>query len=149
MKEQIEAITYEQDRLNYFTDLMKKTQERYKRLFKKHKDAPYLSEEAQALSDAGRETHFLGDVVGMLEKGDRKQSEWISVEDRLPESQVMVIGYTPCDGYMFVGFYQKVDSPYLKSYWNVITAMRSTRKMTKKVTHWMPLPEPPEMKGGE
>ena len=29
MKEQIEVITYEQDRLNYFTDLMKKAQERY------------------------------------------------------------------------------------------------------------------------
>ena len=74
--------------------------------------------------------------------------EWISVDERLPHSQQMVIGYTPCDGYMFVGFYQKVDSPYYKSYWNVITAMRSTRKMTKKVTHWMPLPEPPDMKGG-
>lgn len=76
-------------------------------------------------------------------------SKWISVEDRLPESQQMVLGYTPCDGYIFVGFYQKVDSPYWKSYWNIITAMRSTRKMTKKVTHWMPLPEPPTMKGGE
>lgn len=83
MKEQIEVITYEQDRLNYFTDLMNKAQERYNRLFKKHKDAPYLSDEAQALSDAGRETHFLGDVVEMLEKGYRKQ-EWISVEDDLP-----------------------------------------------------------------
>lgn len=87
MKEQIEVITYEQDRLNYFTDLMKKAQERYKRLFKKHKDAPYLSEEAQTLSDAGRETHFLGDVVGMLEKGYRKQSEWISVTERMPEQE--------------------------------------------------------------
>lgn len=78
--------------------------------------------------------------------GYRKQSvgEWISVDERLPHSQQMVIGYTPCDGYMFVGFYQKVDSPYWKSYWNVITAMRSTKKMTKKVTHWMPLPEPPK-----
>lgn len=72
--------------------------------------------------------------------------EWISVEDRLPHSQQMVVGYTPCDGYMFVGFYQKVESPYYKSYWNIITSMRSTRKMTKKVTHWMPLPTPPTEK---
>ena len=78
MKEQIEVITYEQDRLNYFTDLMNKAQERYKRLFKKHKDAPYLSDEAQALSDAGRETHFLGDVVELLEKGAGKQSEGLA-----------------------------------------------------------------------
>ena len=84
----------------------------------------------------------------LYDDGYRKQSEWISVDERLPHSQQMVIGYTPCDGYMFVGFYQKVDSPYWKSYWSVITAMRSTKKITKKVTHWMPLPEPPKMKGG-
>lgn len=75
---------------------------------------------------------------------DRK-GEWISVNERLPKSQVMVLCYTPCDGYIFVGYYQKVDpNPYWKSYWNIITAMRSTKKMTKKVTHWMPLPEPPK-----
>ena len=75
MNEQIEVITYEQDRLNYFTDLMNKSQKTYKRLFAKFKNAPYLSAEAQALSDAGRETNFLGDVVEMLGKGYRKQSE--------------------------------------------------------------------------
>lgn len=87
----------------------------------------------------------------LYDAGYRKQTEgaWISVDEKLPESQQMVLGYTPCDGYVFVGFYQKVDSPYWKSYWNIITAMRSTRKITKKVTHWMPLPEPPKMKGGE
>ena len=74
----------------------------------------------------------------------QNKSEWISVEDRLPESTRMVLCYTPCDGYVFVGYYQKVDSPYWKSYWNIITAMRSTKKVTKKVTHWMPLPEPPK-----
>ena len=75
MHKQIEVITYEQDRLNYFVNLMQKAQKKYKRLFKKFKDAPYLSEEAQILSDAGRETHFYGDVVEMLEKSYRKQSE--------------------------------------------------------------------------
>lgn len=141
MKEQIEVITYEQDRLNYFTDLMKKAQERYKRLFKKHKDAPYLSEEAQALSDAGRETHFLGDVVEMLEKGYRKQREWISVEDRLPN----VIGKYICcvknkDGntWTITADY----SPEMKTWFGQFGEVKNT------VTHWMPLPEPPEMKGG-
>jgi rubrerythrin len=85
-REKIEVITYEQDRLNYFTDLMEKAQKRYKQLFKKYKDAPYVSEEAQMLSDAGRETHFLGDVVEMLEKGYRKQieGEWKKVYDKAP-----------------------------------------------------------------
>ena len=72
---EIKIITYEEDRLNYFTKLMKKAQKRYNRLFKKFKDAPVLSSEAEILSDAGRETHFFGDVVEMLEKGYHKQSE--------------------------------------------------------------------------
>ena len=76
-KEMIEVITYEQDRLNYFTDLMQKAQIRYSRLFRIYKDAPYLSEEAQKVSDAGREAQFHGDVVEMLENGYRKQSKGV------------------------------------------------------------------------
>ena len=66
---------------------------------------------------------------------------WISVKERLPENKQMVIGFTPCDGYMFVGYY--VDDQKWKQ-WYIVTAMRSTKYMTKKVTHWMPLPEPPK-----
>ena len=73
-------------------------------------------------------------------------NQWISVKDRLPESQRMVLCYTPYDGFMFVGYYQEVEpNSYWKSYWNIITAMRSTKKITKKVTHWMPLPEAPKI----
>lgn len=73
--------------------------------------------------------------------------EWISVEDRLPKNEQVVLGYTPCDGFMFVGYYVEVEpNSYYKSYWNIITAMRSTKKLTKKVTHWMPLPTPPIVK---
>lgn len=97
---------------------------------------------------ANCDKEFLVEANALYNAGYRKQSEWISVDERLPRSQQMVLCYTPCDGYIFVGYYQKVDSPYWKSYWNIITAMRSTKKITKKVTHWMPLPEPPKMKGG-
>ena len=69
--------------------------------------------------------------------------EWISVDERLPENDVMVIGYTPCDGFMFVGFYHE-EKKYDWKVWRIITAMRSTKVMTKKVTHWMPLPRPPK-----
>ena len=85
MKLEIEVITYERDRLDYFTNLMGKAQKRYKRLFKKYKDAPILSTETEMLNEAGRVAHFHGDVVEMLEKGYRKQSvgewKWISDDD--------------------------------------------------------------------
>ena len=69
--------------------------------------------------------------------------EWISVDERLPENDVMVIGYTPCDGFMFIGYYHE-EPKYDWKVWRIITAMRSTKVMKKKVTHWMPLPEPPK-----
>ena len=71
--------------------------------------------------------------------------EWISVDERLPENDVIVIGYTPRDGFMFVGYYHE-EKKYDWKAWHIITAMRSTKVITKKVTHWMPLPQPP--KGG-
>lgn len=72
-------------------------------------------------------------------------SEWISVEDKMPPNNQMVIGYTPCDGFMFVGFYRaEKHHTYDWSNWYIITAMRSTKIVKKKVTHWMPLPEPPK-----
>jgi len=74
-------------------------------------------------------------------------SEWISVKDQMPSDNQMVIGYTPVDGRMFVGFYRTfhyshIDKPL--GYWYIGTAMRSTKRMTKKVTHWMSLPSSPK-----
>lgn len=72
-------------------------------------------------------------------------SSWISVNDRLPEYGELVLGYTPCDGYMFVGkCYTYKFGNETDTIWQIITAMRSTRTMKKKVTHWMPLPTAPE-----
>lgn len=69
--------------------------------------------------------------------------EWISVDERLPENDVMVIGFTPCDGFMFVGYYHE-EPKYDWKVWRIVTAMRSTKVMKKKVTHWTPLPQPPK-----
>lgn len=79
----------------------------------------------------------------------KEPPQWISVDDRMPPDDQMVIGYTPVDGYMFIGFhkihkYSLKDASYSYSYWYIITSMRSTKHMHKKVTHWMPLPEPPK-----
>lgn len=71
---------------------------------------------------------------------------WIPVEERLPEKKRMCLLFTPCDGFMCVGFYAGNDNWEKRDKWEIITAMRSTKMLTKKVTHWMPLPEPPEVK---
>ena len=75
--------------------------------------------------------------------------EWISVKDGLPIDNQMVLGYTPCDGIIFIGFYRKdpMNDRYPRAKrreWYIVTSMRSTQKVTKRVTHWMPLPERPE-----
>ncbi len=59
-----------------------------------------------------------------------KRTQWISVEDRLPENDGEYLVYTKH------GFMDKW--PYIKfcgQYWGCRGA---------KITYWMPLPEPPE-----
>ena len=79
------------------------------------------------------------------------KQKWVSVEDELPEDHRMVLCYTPVDGYICVGFCLTYDWAGKKlTKWNIVTAMRSTKTLTKKVTHWMEIPTPPkEDKSGE
>lgn len=69
--------------------------------------------------------------------GFRKQSGWISVEDRLPEEKVNCLvhykhAYCDNDGYWDIGvsFYDGHEFHVGLAY---------------KVTHWMPLPEAPKL----
>ena len=71
----------------------------------------------------------------LIENGVTVQ-EWISVEDRLPEEKVNCIvhyrhAYCDNDGYWAIGFcfYDGEKFQFDSAY---------------KVTHWMPLPQPPE-----
>ena len=131
---EIKVVTYKEERLNYFTALYEKAKNKFDRLFKKYKDAPYLSDEFQKMSDAGHEAEFLCDVVKML-----KQSEWISVEDDTPKNQmarvlVFLRNEKAING---IGF-PKIDTDrYVNGEWI---------RWGRLVTHWMPLPEVP--KGG-
>ena len=71
--------------------------------------------------------------------------EWISVEDRLPESK---------DDGVLVYFSKtgSVETVHIQDYFDDITAgidedgTQSYSKWykSKKVTHWMPLPDPPD-----
>ena len=69
--------------------------------------------------------------------GYRKQ-EWISVEERLPETNKKVL-VCYSNGSMDIAQYIRVDGFEL---WFEETTF------TKHITHWMPLPEAPKMKGG-
>lgn len=74
---------------------------------------------------------------------------WIPVEDRLPEEGKRCLLYTPCDGIICVGFYGGNDNWEHRHKWKLVTAMRSTQTLTKKVTHWMPLPKLPKEESNE
>lgn len=112
-------------------------------------ECPYCT--AGCIDDLHRDSASLikrqqAEIERLQDRLSDKTSEWISVEDRLPENDAMVIGYTPCDGFMFVGYYHE-EPKYDWKVWRIVTAMRSTKIMTKKVTHWMPLqPAPKDMK---
>ena len=69
---------------------------------------------------------------------------WIPVEERLPEEGKRCLLYTPCDGILCVGYYAGKDAWQHRHKWRLVTAMRSTQTLTKKVTHWRPLPEAPK-----
>lgn len=76
-----------------------------------------------------------------LYNANYRKQEWISVEERLPEEKVNCLihykhAYCDNDGYWSIGvsFYDGHEFHIGLEY---------------KVTHWMPLPQTPKMKGGE
>lgn len=69
-----------------------------------------------------------------------KQSEWISVEERLPEADTDVLVIT-CHGSF------KVARCNIYHNGTLVLWMTNDGLGEKAITHWMPLPEPP--KGGE
>ena len=75
-------------------------------------------------------------ATDLYNAGYRKQIEWISVDERLPERAGAYLTYT-FRGYTKLSHFEEWaigEKPFFDDY---------------TVTHWMPLPEPPKMKGGE
>ena len=69
--------------------------------------------------------------------GYRKQSEWISVDERLPEVGESVLGYA-----------ESMEECFVVAYSNTYRTFFCGQFPNDDITHWMPLPEPPK-KGGE
>lgn len=79
-------------------------------------------------------------ATDLYKAGYRKQSEWISVEERLPEEDGYYLVYTKY-GYIEVERYKTWDDDDLDGgYWWEFEGL---------VTHWMPLPEAPKKGGAE
>ena len=99
-------------------------------------------------SDNGTERDRLHRLAAYEDTGlileEAQQMRWIPVEERLPEEGKRCLLYTPCDGIICVGFYNGNDNWEHRHKWKLVTAMRSTQTLTKKVTHWMSLPQTPK-----
>ena len=63
--------------------------------------------------------------------------EWISVNDRLPDKYMFVLVWSERTITPVVGFYSEVLG------WTLLHRQMSYRE-NLGITHWMPLPEPPE-----
>lgn len=75
------------------------------------------------------------------EAGDRleNQSKWISVDERLPEKEDDYLVYTTA-GFIETDRFSVPEDKDVDGHWF---------ELDDYVTHWMPLPEAPRMKGGE
>ena len=106
-----------------------------------------IEEMARAVNERIHEEVSMDKVYGVLyDAGYRKQSdvtdinvgsksEWISVEERLPNESGKYICCTTKGTILIERFYQLDDGGWFSSH-NFCTT-----------THWMPLPEAPKMKG--
>lgn len=88
----------------------------------------------------GRLLQALTDARAFYEEGYRaamRESEWISVKDRLPEYGLRVLAAHD-DGVVRIG----ISKGYFPA---VVTKRQDTKAFGfAEVTHWMPLPEPPK-----
>lgn len=78
------------------------------------------------------------EIMEIFEELDRlkKGSEWISVKERLPDTSDQILIYLD-NGNICVGYYDIADKHF------IIFLSATTRAI-----YWMPLPEPPNVKGG-
>ena len=70
---------------------------------------------------------------------------WISVEERLPESESwVVVWYRDKDGDYFPTIGQYGEGAFGRMRWMTEAEGNDMAFPPEKITHWMPLPEPPK-----
>ena len=104
--------------------------------------SPSPADGGSSLPEGASEADADGTNVG-------RKREWISVEERLPDNYRAVL--VACEGLTIGGYAAIAIASYGGGFWSIADAdgtMYLTKYMRCVVTHWMPLPEPPMMKGG-
>lgn len=88
-------------------------------------------------------------AMDLYTRGCRVQveGEWISVDDRLPDKNTMVLGlihnvYADGSCWDNILVMELISAGYFVPF-------NCSPIKDNRVTHWMPLPDPPKMKGGE
>lgn len=93
----------------------------------------------RAYAEATDNDTLAADIIELVGAGEQEQQRWIPVKERLPEN----IGL-----YLVIENHWLDGSPGIKiAKWNTadwFTADRKSSEITPRVTHWMPLPEPPK-----
>lgn len=80
----------------------------------------------------------VADVLFLLDEVKRLQNKWISVDERLPEPGICVLAIEIDLG--IITAYKKHNGKFWIGY-----RADSAGGSLCEVTHWMPLPEPPEV----
>jgi hypothetical protein len=83
----------------------------------------------------------------MIDKGWRKQ-EWISVDERLPETEGDYLVWNKEQKKIEIRFFYRLPPNYPVESHPEIREYFGNFLDYKRITHWMPLPEAPKMKGG-
>ena len=111
-----------------------------------------LRRESALCDEEHADPHFLNGVESILEWAQTlptltQPNEWISVEERLPESIVNKVLVYCENGYIGYGHYEKYQGE--ETWYNLesgepFSSWSLQNCLPYKVTHWMPLPKPPE-----
>ena len=75
---------------------------------------------------------------------------WTPIEDGLPEYQRGCLVWCPLNQNIFAAyyyFYAGINDPDRKPIWAFFDAGGPIDKITQDITHWMPMPSPPNVKG--
>lgn len=87
------------------------------------------------LDDAKLYTDYDTMAQKLISRGYRRQSGWVSVNDKLPQNNEWCLLFHD-NGQIMIGWYNSIHKTFIEG----------CVESPNEVTHWMPLPEPP--KGG-